>query len=294
MKICVTGASGYIASKLLPELLKEHEVNAVDLDQLDLKHNRLTFYKGDIRDLVLMDKAIKDVDTVIHLAAVVPPHPTLESQTEDINYVGACKLAVFARVKGVKRFLMASTCSVYGTGDNLTEWAVPQIGLTSHAPNTPYVSSKIKFENYLLSLRSDVFNPVIFRFSTVFGYAPKIGWQSLFNSLVKEAIENGELLIRFPNAYRPFCHIDDIAQGIKIVLKLPIENSSGKVYNIGGINVTKIKLAELIKEQMPDVNIKDLGGKDLGYSVNFDLIHDLGFKLTKDLQCGIRELLEVL
>jgi nucleoside-diphosphate-sugar epimerase len=294
MKICVTGASGYIASKLLPELLKEHEVNVVDLEPLNLKDDKLTFYQGDIRNLDLMGKVLKDVETVIHLAAVVPPHPTLESQMEDINYVGACKLAVFARAKGVKKIYYSSTCSVYGTGENLTEWTVPQIGLTSHAPNTPYVSSKIKTENYLLSLRSNEFNPVIFRFATVFGKAPKIGWQSLFNSFVKEAIENGKLVIRFPDAYRPFCHVDDIVQGIKIVLKLPIENSSGKVYNIGGINVTKIKLAELIKEQIPDVDIKDVGGKDSGYSVNFDLIHDLGFKLTKDLQCGIRELLEVL
>lgn len=294
MKICVTGASGYIASKLLPELLKEHEVNAVDLEPLNLKNDKLNFYKGDIRDLDLMGKALENVDRIIHLAAVVPPHPTLESQTEDINYIGACKFAVFARAKGIKQFCFSSTCSIYGRGDNLTEWAVPQMGLTSHAPNTPYVSSKIKTENYLLSIRTDEFNPVIFRFATVFGGAPKVGWQSLFNSLVKESIQNGELLIRFPNAYRPFCHVDDIVQGIKIVLKLPIENSSGKIYNIGGINVTKIKLAELINEQLPDVNIKDLGGKDSGYSVNFDLIHDLGFKLTKDLQCGIRELLEVL
>jgi nucleoside-diphosphate-sugar epimerase len=292
LKILITGASGYIGSKLVNQLISDYDVVGLDLERN--VESPCTFVQGDVRNKELMKKVVIGKDCVIHLAAVVPPSP-LEPEMENINFRATCCLSQICREKGVKQFIYSSTCSVYPSGDNLDEEVVPQVyNPTAHAPNTPYVSGKIKSENFVQSIRTDFFNPVILRFATVFGKGVKVGWQSLFNDFVKTAYTNKELEIKHPNAYRPFCHVDDIVEGIKLVLKQPMDITSGEIYNIGGINLTKNKLANLIQEKLPDVKIKDFGGKELGYNVNFDKIHYLGLKIKKQPNQGIDELIEVL
>jgi nucleoside-diphosphate-sugar epimerase len=293
LKICITGANGYVASALIPALLgKGHDIKAIDLEDIPLYFD-VDCLQGDIRNTELMKKELKGMDAVIHLAAIVPPHPTLESQMEDINFRGTNKLALLCRDLGIFRFMFASSCSVYGSGENLTEWAIPKInGVTSHAPDTPYVSGKIRSENFVQSIRTDSFCPVIFRFATVFGVSAKVGWQSLFNDLFRQSFTNRTIKIKHSDAFRPFCHVKDIAQGIIKVLEMPADITSGQIYNIGGINATKKELVELFKEQIPDLKVENLGGNDKGYSVNFERIQETGFRLTKTLKDGISELKE--
>lgn len=292
MKILVTGISGYVASALVPELLKKgYKVKGIDLE--DFVDPDVEFTKGDIRDSDLMMKQIQGMDAVIHLAAVVPPSK-LEPELESINIKGTYRLSQLCRLKGIERFCFSSSTSVYGQGVDLNEWIAPRTGKTAHAPNTMYVSGKIMAENFILSLRTETYRPVIFRFATIFGSSKKISWQSLFNSFVREAVETKELKMYHPNAYRPFCHVKDIAQGIVKVLELPSNLTTGQTYNIGGYNATKLELSELIKKQIPDLTIKNFGGDDIGYSVNFDRIKDVGLRLTKDLEDGISELKEAL
>jgi nucleoside-diphosphate-sugar epimerase len=292
VKILVTGSNGYIASALIPELLnKGYEVKGLDLDLMD-KPN-IEFTQGDIRDVGFIDKQIKGMDAVIHLAAVVPPSK-LESELESINIKGTNRLVQLCRARGIQRVFFASSTSVYGNGVGLNEWDKPKKGKTSHAPNTEYVSGKICCENFILSLRNDTFNPVVFRFATVFGSSKKISWQSLFNSFVKEAVETKEIKMYHPNAYRPFCHVKDIAQGIVKALEFPSEVTSGQIYNIGGYNATKLELVELIKEQIPELKVNNFGGNDIGYSVDFNRIKEIGLNLTHSLKDGITELKEAL
>lgn len=297
MKILCTGASGYVASALIPELLnKGNYVKVIDIEPLNNPFIKpyVEFTQGDIRDLELMGKLIDGMDTVIHLAAVVPTHPTLEEQMDSINFKGTCNLGALCRIKGVSKMLFSSSCSVYGSGANLTEKSKLSKGKTVHAPNTSYASGKMTSENFLLSLRTNEFSPIIMRFATVFGASSKISWQSLVNMFVKDAIEKKQLEIKYPDAYRPFCHVRDIVKGILLLLEQPTNIVSGQIYNIGGINATKVELVELIKEFMPYLKVIDLGGKDSGYSVNFNKIEKMGFKVTKQLKDGIYEIKEAL
>ena len=174
MKILVTGASGYIASKLIHEIHDDYDVLGLDLvNNIELP---CMFVQGDIRDKELVKKLVAGKDCVVHLAAVVPPSP-LEKEMEEINFRATCCLSQTCREKGVKQFIYSSTCSVYPSGDNLNEETTPQVyNPTSHAPNTPYVSGKIKSENFIQSIRTNTFNPVILRFATVFGRGVKVGW----------------------------------------------------------------------------------------------------------------------
>jgi nucleoside-diphosphate-sugar epimerase len=293
VKILVTGSNGYVASALIPELInKGHDIKGVDFKPYD-HYQDYNFSTGDIRNIEFMSKQIQGMDAVIHLAAIVPPSE-LEPELESINIKGTNCLMQLCRTKGVPRVFFSSSTSVYGQGVNLDETAFPKIGKTAHAPNTMYVSGKIIAENFLLSLRTDAFRPVVFRFATVFGSSRIISWQSLFNSFVRESEETKAIKMYHPSAYRPFCHVKDIAQGIIKVLEMPSDITSGQIYNIGGYNVTKLELCALIRNQIPELDIKNFGGNDIGYSVNFSKIGDLGLNLTKSIEDGISELREVL
>lgn len=292
MKVLVSGSSGYVASALIPKLLSySYDVKGIDIVDSDKKYYE--FHQGDIRDIDFMRKQIKGVDTVIHLAAVVPPSP-LEDQLDSINVRGAYNLAQLCRSVGVKRFCFASSTSIYGNGKDLDETKPPKYGITAHSPSTSYVSAKVAVENFVRPLQSYTFHPIIFRFATVFGESSKIGWQSLFNTFVKDAIKNKKVVIYHPNAYRPFCHVSDIAEGISKIIELPYDVTAGETYNIGGINATKLELLEIIKRYVPDLKVQDCGGLDIGYAVNFDKIRNLGLTLTKNLEDGVVGLKEAL
>lgn len=293
MKILVTGSSGYVASALIPELLLEgHAVRGIDLVKSDNPHYE--FIKGDIRNPKLMVKLVKGMDAVIHLAAVVPTHPTLEPEMSDINFKGTCRLGQLSKESGVKKFIFASSCSVYASGSGLTETSELGVSQTSHAPDTSYAYGKMCAEKFLISLSTKGFSPIILRFATIFGIAPKISWQSLFNMFVRDALQKKELVVKYVDAYRPFCHVKDIVNGIILVLDKPENITNGQVYNVGGINATKLELTEMIKKIVPDLSIKNIGGSDIGYSVDFKKIESLGFKLSKDLDYGISELKEAI
>lgn len=293
MKILCTGSAGYIASAVIPKLLNNgYEVKGVDLEpsnNSDIEH-----IVGDIRDLDLMGKLVKGIDAVVHLAAVVPTHSTLEDQMDNINFKGTCNLGTICRIKGVRTFLYASSCSVYGVGADLDEASILKKGKTTHAPDTPYACGKIKSENFLLSLRNNSFNPVIMRFATAFGCANKMSWLPLVNLFVKCSVERHKLEIKYRDSYRPFCHVDDIASGIVLLLNKSGNINDNHIFNVGGFNATKNELAHLITNLIPEVELVDLGGKDIGYSVNFNKISKLGFTINKNLSDGIKEIKEIL
>lgn len=292
MKIMVTGGAGYIGSAVVPELIKlNHTVKVIDLEKNSNKD--VNSVVGDIRDLRFMDKQLNGIDAVIHLAAVVPPSP-LEPELEGINIIGTKNFINFCKEKGVKNIYFSSSTSVYGNGINLDETAIPKVGETAHAPNTLYASGKIIIEDVMKESETKDFHPTIFRFATVFGKSTKVSWQSLFNSFVKEAFENNELVIKHPNAYRPLCHVKDIAKGIVTIIQLDDTKKSGQIFNIGGYNLTKLDIVKLIKDRMPNVTIKDLGGNDIGYSVNFNKIKSLGYNVSYTCDEGVKELLSVL
>lgn len=288
--ILVTGGSGYIGTALTSRLAQAgYAVRTLDLNEPSGLYKE--FLQGDIRNLALLGKALKSVNIVIHLAAVVPDlgdggsPPPLEPM-EEINNEGACLVAEVAKDRGVPRFIFTSTCSAYGAG----------IGLDEKSPlraSIPYATSKIAAEHYILPLADADFHPTILRLATVFGPSKKMGWHTVFNGFVRSAIRTKKLDIYNPGAYRPFVSLDDVIDGIIMVMEAPAEDVSGEVFNVGGTNCTKAELASLIKEYFPETAITIDDGKKEGYTVFFGKIVRLGFKIKTTPREGIRQFADI-
>lgn len=283
MKVLVTGGCGYIGIKLVLKLIERgHQVRVLDQDAHEEISAHCDFLQGDIRDTGLLRQVLEGIDAVIHLAAVVPPSQ-LEPQIEEINFAATCTLGQLSKEKQVSRFILASTCALYGSGFNFDED-------TPLSTTSLYASSKARAENCILALKGDGFHPTVLRLATVFGPSYRMGWQSLFNTLIRDAILDGSISIHDPNALRPFIHIDDVVQAIILVLEAPLEPVSGEIFNVGGINCTKAELARLIQEQFPRIEVELGNDPGEGYSVSFEKISRLGFKLGVTLDEGVVQL----
>lgn len=290
MRVLVTGGCGYIGTKVVLKLIERgHRVRIMDIDDSNGEIVPHDFLLGDIRDTALLAQALEGVDTVIHLAAVVPylgggpPHP-LESQMDEINHLGACTVARLSKEKGVKHFVFTSTCSTYGLGEGLDENA-PQ------KATIPYATSKIKAEQCILRENP---HATILRLATVFGPSSRIGWHPVFNAFVRDSVVNGKLDIFNPDAYRSYIYINDVVRAIVIIAEAPAEVVSGEIYNVGGVNCTKRELALLIKEFFPDTIIEMDNGTQKGYSVSFEKIAKLGFKVETDPREGVAQFAKIL
>ena len=303
----VTGGAGYIGSRLVPKLLEQNS-QVVVLDSLlfgdkslspFLSYPGFKFIHGDIRDRDTICQALGGIDAVLHLAASVTvsgAESASEAQSiQEINYLATCHFVDLSKEKQVERFIFTSTCSNYGISE-VTKYAAEEDVLK---PTSPYAESKVKAEGYILSSADAHFHPTVLRLATVFGVSPKMGFQSLFNALVRDAVVNKSLSIYGAQSWRPFIHIDDVIQAILLVLQAPAGSVSGEVFNVGSnsLNFQKIQLVSLIKKLLPqtEIEIKEDTADPRSYKVSFDKItRVLGFKATKTIEEGIVEIKEVL
>ena len=162
----------------------------------------------DLRDVTA--EHVAGVDAVIHLAALSndPLGALAPELTYDINHHASVRLARLAREAGVRRFLYASTCSVYGAagGDDLVAEDAPL------RPVTPYAESKVRVEDDLLALADDDFTPVFLRNATAFGFSPRLRADIVLNNLVGHALLTGEVRVLSDGTpWRPLVHAADIA-----------------------------------------------------------------------------------
>jgi nucleoside-diphosphate-sugar epimerase len=298
-RILVIGGAGYIGSVLCRQLLeKSYRVRVLDLLLYDdksiqplLASPSFEFVKGDSRDIEAVIRAMWDVDSVIHLGEIVgDPATALDSLlTQEVNVAATRMLAEAAKGFRLRRFIYASSCSVYGAGEGVfDEQSAPN-------PVSLYARAKIDAERTLLSLNDANFHPVIVRFATVFGMSPRPRFDLVINLLTAKAVLDREITIFGGGQWRPFVHVSDAARALVIALEAPDANVKGQVFNVGSDsqNFTIDQVGDMIQAIIPEARVVKQGeGSDArNYRVSFARIRrQLGFEPRVTVQQGIREI----
>ena len=229
MKVLLTGHDGYIGSVMLQRLQAAgHEVVGMDAFFFSdlppaVDNTGLLKFQKDVRDFVPTD--FEGVEAVIHLAALSnDPLGQLNPElTFEINHKASVKLASQARAAGVRRFLYASTCSVYGLASQ-SELATEESPLR---PLTSYAISKVRVEEDLSKLADDTFSPVYLRNATAYGWSPRFRADLVLNNLACWAYATGEIRIMSDGSpWRPIVHVQDIASAFLATLDAPTAEHS--------------------------------------------------------------------
>ncbi|MCK7627022.1 SDR family oxidoreductase [Streptomyces sp. RS10V-4] len=300
MRVLLTGHQGYLGTVMAPVLeAAGHDVVGLDSGLFadcilgpapaDPRGHRV-----DLRDVTA--DHVAGVDAVIHLAALSndPLGSLAPELTYAINHHASVRLARLARDAGVKRFLYASTCSVYGAagGDALVGEDAPL------RPVTPYAESKVRVEDDLHALADEDFSPVYLRNATAFGHSPRLRADIVLNNLVGHALLTGEVRVLSDGTpWRPLVHAADIARAFTAALTAPRAAVHDRAFNIGSEanNVTVAEIAEQVAEAVPGakVNITGENGADpRSYRVDFSRFRAAipGFDCAWTVQRGAREL----
>ena len=296
--VLVVGGAGYIGCPVVEKLLAlgckvrllDSLVYGDDAIRSFLTHPRLEFIQGDCRNIRDVVQAMANVRNVIHLAAIVgdPACAEDEENASQINYAATRMMAEIAAGHGVERFIFASTCSVYGDSEELMDEN------SETRPISLYSQTKLQSEEVLLESRSKIFHPVILRFATVFGLAPRPRFDLVVNLLTARAIQEKVITIFNGDQWRPFIHVQDVAQALVDVFLAPLEAVSGEIFNVGDdrLNFTLSEIAEKIKNQHPMTRVEHVDNSDRrNYRVSFEKIRKcVGFAARKSIEDGILEI----
>ena len=297
-RVVVTGAAGYIGN-ILTERLLDAGYSVVGLDRLDfgdgailqLRSNpRFELVEGDLRDIDVAARALRDADAVIHLAAVIgdPACAANEREAVETNRQATATLAKLSRGLGVRRMILASTCSVYGSNPDTVDEA------SALNPVSLYAETKIDAERLLLESQTDEFSPTALRIGTAFGWSRRPRFDLLVNLLTAKARVEGRAVIFNGDRWRPFVHVLDIARGFEAALAAPNEAVAGKVLNLGSNaeNHRLSSIAGILRKLHPDAKIALQPTEDRrNYRVDFGGIEKaLGFTAEVTLEDGIHEI----
>jgi nucleoside-diphosphate-sugar epimerase len=296
--ILVVGGAGYIGTILVSKLLArgccvrllDNLMYGDDAIRPLLGHSNLEFVKGDCRNIQDVVRAMNNVGSIIHLAAIVgdPACAAEDENALQINYAATRMMLEIAKGNGIQRFIFASSCSVYGASEDLMD----EKSVTE--PISLYAETKLNSERVLLQSKSTTFHPTILRFATVFGLAPRPRFDLVVNLLTAKAVQEGVITIFNGDQWRPFIHVDDIAEAILLTLFAPIESVSGEILNIGDdhLNFTLTQVSEKICAQILGTRVEHVENSDRrNYRVSFKKVHDcLGFRAKYSLEDGIAEI----
>lgn len=302
MNILVIGGAGYVGSKLIPKLLeKKHKVKVYDLyifgenvfDEFRNDKN-LTEIKADVRDFKKLDKALKGIDVIIHLACI-SNDPSFELNPllgKSINLDAFEPCVKLAKKNNVKRFIYASSSSVYGVKKepNVTEDM-------SLEPLTDYSKFKGECEKILLRYMDDKFECCILRPATVCGYAKRQRLDVIVNILTNNAYHNGIIKIVGGKQLRPNIHIDDMVNAYIAVLEAPKEKIQGQIFNAGYENHSVEELSLKVKDRVSrkrKVSVEYVPTNDnRSYQISSEKIEKiLGFKPQYTIENAVDGLVE--
>lgn len=303
-RIMVTGGAGYVGSLLVPQLLDlGHEIVVFDImyfgDHFLPKDNAsLTVVPGDIRDVDAFSKACESVDTIIHLACISndASFELDEALSTSINMDAFEPLVVAAKKAGIKRFINASSSSVYGVSDapDVTE-EHPLV------PLTHYNKYKGMCEPLLFKHQSDDFVCVTIRPATLCGYAPRQRLDLSVNILTHHAVVNGKITVFGGTQLRPNLHVQDMCDLYKLLIQVDDDLIAGETFNAGYQNMSIMDIALTVKrvvaEEYPEraeIGIEVTPTDDIrSYHVNSDKIRRvLGFQPVRGVEDAVRDLVK--
>jgi nucleoside-diphosphate-sugar epimerase len=300
--ILITGGAGYVGSRLSFDLLERgYKVKIYDTlffgDEHLSKHRNLKVVKGDIRDIKKFKEEIVDVDTVIHLACIANDASFAldEKLSKTINLEAFEPIVIAAKKKGVKRFIYASTSSVYGLSDkkDVTE-DHPLVPLTS------YNKFKGMCEPLLLKHTNENFTGVVFRPATVCGYSKRQRLDLSVNILTNFAVNKNHIVVFGGKQMRPNLHILDYIRVVNLFINAPKEKINNQIFNVGYQNKTIEELALIVKKVVEkkflkkNIEIKYQSSDDnRSYHINSDKIKKtLNFIPIYNIENAIEELCE--
>lgn len=297
-KVLVVGGAGYIGSILVRDLIEDgYKVRVLDSllygDEAirDLEgHPSFELMTGDFRNITPVVRAVKGVDAVIHLGAIVgdPACAVNEDETIETNLAATRLLTDVCRASNVSRLLFASTCSVYGAAEETVD---------EHSwlnPVSLYAASKIDSEKVLLSAKGRDFHPVILRLATAYGWSFRPRFDLVVNLLTAKAAVDKKIVIYNGEQWRPFVHVIDISRAFRACLAAPLDVVSGEIFNVGSdkMNYTLQQLAEQMQSLEPGLEVEYVNNNDArNYRVSFAKIKSrVGFDCRVTLEEGIREI----
>jgi nucleoside-diphosphate-sugar epimerase len=294
----VTGAGGYIGTQLVRDLVKAgHEVTAVDrfffgfepISDL-VKNKNFKVLQKDIRDLTAAE--LSNHDAVCDLACLSnDPAGEIDPElTYQINRDGRIHVAEMAKKAGVKKYILSSSCSVYGQGEDpeLTE-------KSSTNPISVYAKSTLQAEEHNLGLSDNNFSVTALRNATVFGLSTRMRFDLVVNLMTLTAFQKGRIIVMGGGLqWRPLVHLSDVSSAFQKVIESENSKVNGEVFNIGLSNFQIKNLAYLVREELPfpieiDTAPDDPDKRD--YNVVFEKAEKvLGFKAKTSVTDGIKEI----
>lgn len=298
----VIGGGGYVGAVLVPKLLKSgYKVKVYDLfiygeDVFNSVKDEpnLILTKGDVRDIDFLEKELKGIDAIIHLACI-SNDPSFELNPElgkSINFDCFEPMVKAAKAAGVRRFIYASSSSVYGVKevDNVTE----EMELD---PLTDYSKFKMMCEEVLLRYADDDFIGLILRPATVCGYSPRQRMDLIVNILTNHAVNRGRIIVNGGSQKRPNIHIEDVTDLYIKSLEYDDELINRKIFNAGYENFSVSELARQVKEIVgSEVEIITEPTNDpRSYHISSRKIkEELGFSPCYSIEDAVRDLKEAI
>jgi nucleoside-diphosphate-sugar epimerase len=299
--VLLTGGAGYIGAVAVRELLdKGFAVRVLDKFlygdyPLAEVRSRVDVVEGDINRWD--DAWLDGVTSVVHLAGL-SNDPTAEFNPQAnhlLNTVATQRIAEACKVRGIKRFIFASSCSVYDKGMMAED--VLQTETSPLEPRAAYAVSKYRAERILLDLADDRFQPVILRQGTVYGWSPRMRYDLVVNTFVRSAFETGRLTVHCGGEmWRPLVDVSDVARCYLACLEAPLPEIGGQIFNLSHKNYRILELAHWVKRALQgivdveiDVEYGHRTARD--YRVTNDKITKaIGFRTQRGVEESAREI----
>lgn len=304
MRVFVTGGAGYCGARMVPQLLDlGYEVTVYDRcffgsDFLPKGNSKFTLIQGDIRDTQLIEESCKKHDVFLNLACISndASFELDEALSTSVNLNAFLPMVRAAKRSGIKRFIYASSSSVYGVSD------APEV--TEEHPLIPltlYNKYKGECEPQLFSEATDDFETVIFRPATVCGYSPRQRLDVSVNILTNLAINTNKITVFGGDQRRPNIHIQDYIDVVKLLIIAPSNKVQRQIFNVGNENLTISAIAEIVRKVVL-LNFPEKTGIEVthsknddnrSYHINSDKVYEvLGFRAKRTIEDAVQELCE--